>query len=236
MTEPKQVKVLLIDDDRALLRALRAGLEARGLEVVTAITGSAGVSQAALTQPDVVVLDLGLPDADGVEVCQRLRSFTTIPILVLSAFDDVTRRVAALDAGADDFVGKPFSMAELEARIRALLRRATVPEASAASELTVGPLQVDLAHQMVRLHGETLKLTKKEYRFLALLARHAGKICSHEMVLTEVWGEGYQQDAQYLWVYAYRIRAKLGDAAAMLVTHAGLGYELDAARYQPAAP
>jgi two-component system KDP operon response regulator KdpE len=219
--------VLVVDDDRALLRALSIGLVARGYDVVTARTGNDGVVQASLAQPDVVVLDLSLPDLDGVEVCGRVRSFSDVPILVLSALGNEERKVDALDHGADDYVTKPFGMAELEARLRVLLRRSRAEDAL-PSEVAVGGLTCDLVHRMATLDGTPLRLTAKEFDLLAYLARHVGKVCTHQMILRDVWGASYSDEAHYLRVYAHRLRRKLGEAGAMLVTHPGIGYELTA--------
>jgi two-component system, OmpR family, KDP operon response regulator KdpE len=221
-------RILVVDDDRALLRVLSIGLAARGYDVVTARTGLDGVVQASLHQPDVIVLDLSLPDLDGVEVCRRIREFTETPILVLSALGSEDRKVEALDHGADDYVTKPFGMAELEARLRVLLRRSRSGEPTSPVEIRVGPLVCNLVHRMATLDGEPMRLTSKEFDLLAFLARHAGKVCTHQMILREVWGATYSSEAHYLRVYAHRLRKKLGDHGAMLVTHAGIGYELTA--------
>ena len=229
-------RVLVVDDDRALLRVLSIGLAARGYDVVTARTGNDGVVQASLAQPDVIVLDLSLPDLDGVQVCGRIREFSEVPILVLSALGSEERKVEALDRGADDYVTKPFGMAELEARLRVLLRRSHAVEPASPTTVTVGPLTCDLVHRMADLDGVALGLTAKEFDLLAFLARHAGKVCTHQMILREVWGATYSSEANYLRVYAHRLRKKLGAHGAMLVTHAGIGYELtsDASPEAPA--
>jgi two-component system KDP operon response regulator KdpE len=218
--------VLVVDDDRALLRALSIGLSARGYDVVTARTGTDGVVQASLCQPDVVVLDLSLPDIDGVEVCGRIREFSEVPIVILSALGSEDRKVDALDRGADDYVTKPFGMAELEARLRVLLRRSRTAGPVAPASVTAGPLTCDLAHHTATLDGEPLRLTAKEFDLLAFLTRHAGKVCTHQMILREVWGATHSTEANYLRVYAHRVRKKLGAHGAMLVTHSGIGYEL----------
>jgi two-component system, OmpR family, KDP operon response regulator KdpE len=222
----RPARILVIDDDDALLRAMRIALSARGHEVVTARTGDAGITQASLTRPDVVILDLGLPDIDGVEVCRRLRQWSDVPVLVLSAAGAEPRKVVALDAGADDYVTKPFGMAELEARLRVALRRSTRAEPTAPSEVTVGRITVDLVHHMARLDGGALDLTAKEFDLLAFLARHAGKVCTHQMILREVWGSDYRDEAHYLRVYAHRLRRKLGTAGHLLRTQPGIGYQL----------
>ncbi|HVX20502.1 MAG TPA: response regulator transcription factor [Acidimicrobiales bacterium] len=219
-------RILLVDDDQSLLRALRIGLSARGYEVVLARSGQEGVTQVSLAVPDVVVLDLGLPDMDGVEVCRRVRQWSEVPIIVLSAAGSEDRKVAALDAGADDYVTKPFGMAELEARLRVALRRSARSTPAEPAELTVGRIQVDLVHHMARLDGSPLDLTGKEFDLLAYLARHAGKVCTHQMILREVWGSAYGNEAHYLRVYAHRLRRKLGDAGHLLRTQPGIGYQL----------
>ena len=219
-------RVLVVDDDRALLRALTIGLAARGYDVTTARTGTDGVVQASLAQPDVVVLDLSLPDIDGVEVCGRIREFSEVPIVILSALGSEGRKVEALDRGADDYVTKPFGMAELEARLRVLLRRSRAVGPASPAEVTVGPLSCDLVHRMATVDGQAMRLTAKEFDLLAFLARHAGKVCTHQMILREVWGATYSSEANYLRVYAHRLRKKLGDHGSMLVTHSGIGYEL----------
>jgi len=218
-------KVLVVDDDEALLRALRIGLTARGYEVSLARTGAEGVKQVSLVQPDVIVLDLGLPDMDGADVCRGVRRFSAVPILVLSAAANEERKVAALDLGADDYITKPFGMAELEARLRVALRRGgRAPDSS--TELSVGDLDVDLVHHMASVAGHPLELTAKEFDLLAFLARHAGKVCTHHMILAGVWGPGYGSESQYLRVYAHRLRRKLGAHGAMLRTQPGVGYQL----------
>ena len=187
-------KVLVVDDDPSLLKALRIGLTARGDEVVLAQTGAEAVTQVALARPDLVILDLGLPDVDGIEVTRRIREFSTVPILVLSAYGDERRKVEALDAGADDFVTKPFGMAELEARLRVALRHRNAREGEAgetAQTLEVGNLEIDLVHHMVTRDGDQVQLTAREFELLAYLARHAGKVCTHHMILKDVWGPGY---------------------------------------------
>ena len=223
-------KFLLVDDDPSLLKALRIALSARGDEVLAAHTGAEAVNQVALAVPDLVILDLGLPDMDGIEVCRRIRSFSRVPIVVLSAYGDERRKVEALDSGADDFVTKPFGMAELEARLRVALRHGTARSADgggSSQELDVGGLHVDLVHHMATLNGDALQLTAKEFELLAYLARHAGKVCTHHMILKDVWGPGYGIESNYVRVYTHRLRKKLGDDdGTMLKTVPGIGYQL----------
>ncbi len=218
-------RILVIDDDRSLLRALTIALSARGNEVVVARAAAEGIAQVSLTTPDVVILDLGLPDMDGLEVCRRIRQWTQVPIIVLSAAASEGRKVTALDAGADDYVTKPFGMAELEARLRVALRR-TAPAPGAPTVICIGQLEVDLLHHMARVDGTDVDLTAKEFDLLAFLARHAGKVCTHQMILHEVWGSTYSNESHYLRVYAHRLRRKLGGAGYMLRTQPGIGYQL----------
>src|ERR1019366_671427 len=184
-------KVLVVDDDLALLKALRIGLTARGDEVATAHSGADAITQVALVHPDLVILDLGLPDLDGLEVCRRIREFSDIPIVVLSAYGDEHRKVEALDGGADDFITKPFGMAELEARLRVAIRHAAARQGKApplAAIMQVGALEIDMVHHMATMGGATLPLTSREFDLLAYLARYVGKVCTHHMILKDVWG------------------------------------------------
>jgi two-component system KDP operon response regulator KdpE len=222
-------RVLVIDDDKALLRALRVALSAKGHDVLVAATGEEGLSSLALRAPDVVVLDLGLPDLDGLEVVGRIRSWSEVPVIVLSATALEDRKVTALDRGANDYVTKPFGMAELEARIRTALRHAALPVAPDDGMLRVGPIELDLAHYRATVDGAEVELTAKEFELLAFLARHAGKTCTHQMVLRQVWGDGYGDEADYLRVYIYRLRKKLGEKGGPLLrTAPGIGYSLSA--------
>jgi two-component system KDP operon response regulator KdpE len=222
--------VLVVDDEPAILRALTAGLEARGFTVRTAATGHAALEGIALDVPDVVVLDLNLPDVDGVEVCRRVREWSDVPIIVLSAEGSERRKVIALDEGADDYVTKPFSMAELLARVRVALRHrgpgAGSPEESAVLE--VGDLRLDLARHEVTAGGRLVDLTPKEFAFLALLARWPGRVLTHRAILQEVWGPEYGTETQYLRVYASQLRKKLAEDPdrPRLITEPGVGYRL----------
>jgi two-component system KDP operon response regulator KdpE len=224
-------RVLVVDDEPAILRALRAGLVARGHEVLLATTGQGAIDAAALEAPDVVVLDLGLADIDGVDVCRRIREWSAVPIVVLSAEGSDARKVLALDEGADDYVTKPFSMAELLARVRVALRhRAPVGGASPVDDavLDVGDVRLDLARHEVSVAGRPVDLTPKEFAFLALLARWPGRVLTHRAILQEVWGPGYGTETQYLRVYASQLRKKLDDdpERPRLVTEPGVGYRL----------
>jgi two-component system KDP operon response regulator KdpE len=222
-------KVLVVDDDLALVKALRIGLTARGDEVSTAHTGADALAQVALTDPDLVILDLGLPDLDGLEVCRRIRDFSNVPVVVLSAYGDERRKVEALDGGADDFITKPFGMAELEARLRVAIRHsaARLGNGSESPTLQVGDLEIDLVHKMATKGGTALALTSREFDLLAYLARYAGKVCTHHMILKDVWGAGYGAESNYVRVYTHRLRKKLNDdEGRILRTVPGIGYQL----------
>jgi two-component system KDP operon response regulator KdpE len=220
--------ILVIEDTPGIGRALRAALEARDYEVVLALTGNDGIEAAAVNDPAAVILDLGLPDMDGTDVCRRIRSWSDVPVIVLTVDDTERRKVEALDLGADDYVTKPFSMPELLARLRVALRRprgnVVVPDA----ELEVGDVVVDLAHHRVTVGGRRVDLTPKEFDFLALLARYPGRVLTHRTILQEVWGPEYGSETQYLRVYASQIRKKLADdpGSPRLVTEPGVGYRL----------
>jgi two-component system KDP operon response regulator KdpE len=218
--------VLLIEDDTALRRALRTSLKARSLDVVECPTAEDGLVAVADGQADVVLLDLGLPDLDGIEALRRLRSFSDVPVVVLTARDRRHDKIDALDAGADDYVTKPFDVEELLARMRAVLRR--VPQASSApAVLEVDGLEIDLVRRQVRRHGQVVHLTKTELALLEQLATQPGKLLTHEHLLREVWGRGYGSESNYLRVYVGQLRRKLGDDAGnprLIVTEPGIGY------------
>ena len=221
--------VLVVDDEPAILRILRGGLSARGYHVITAANGAEALHETAVGEPDVVVLDLALPDVDGVDVCRRIREWSSVPIIVLSSDGAERRKIAALDEGADDYVTKPFSLPELAARIRVALRhRAGTEVATNEPVYVVGDLSVDVDHRRVTIGERAVDLTPKEFAFLALLARWPGRVLTHRMILTEVWGPEYGTETQYLRVYASQLRKKLGDPADRhrLVTEPGVGYRL----------
>lgn len=221
-------QVLIIDDDPDLLRVCRVGLGALGYEPRTAETGSEGLGEAATRPPDVVVLDLGLPDLDGLDVCKRIRTWSEVPIVVLSADGTEDRKVEALDGGADDYMTKPFGMRELSARLRVAMRHRSGEEGQHRSnELDVGPLHLDLVHREAALDRSPLDLTPKEFDFLAYLAHHVGKVCTRRMILENVWGHAYSGELHYLKVYAYRIRRKLNDEnGKLLKSDPAVGYRL----------
>jgi two-component system KDP operon response regulator KdpE len=220
--------VLVVDDDPALVRALTINLRARGYEVHAAATGAGALKLAAEYPPQAVVLDLGLPDMDGSEVIAGLRGWTTVPILVLSAREQSREKVAALDAGADDYVVKPFGMDELLARLRAAIRRGASAPVSPVVE--TGAFTVDLAAGRVTAGGAEVRLTPTEWHLLEVLARNAGKVVDHERLLDEVWGPAYRGQSNYLRVYMATLRRKLEPDAANprhLLTAAGRGYLLE---------
>ncbi|HEX6452944.1 MAG TPA: response regulator transcription factor [Trebonia sp.] len=220
-------RVLIIDDDRDLLNVCTVGLEAFGYEVLTAGNGHDGLAEAAVRAPDLIVLDLGLPDMDGIEVCRRIRTWSEVPVVVLSADGTEDRKVGALGDGADDYMTKPFSMRELNARLQVALRHRAAPADEQPSSLDVGPLHLDLVHYEAVLDGRGLDLTPKEFDFLAYLARNAGKVCTRRMILESVWGPQYADETHYLKVYAYRIRRKLRDEdGRFLQSDPSVGYRL----------
>jgi two-component system KDP operon response regulator KdpE len=218
----------VVDDEPQIHRFLAPALAAAGYEPLRAETAAEGLRQAATMAPALVLLDLGLPDMDGTLAIPLLRGFLTAPIIVLSARDREAEKVAALDAGADDYVEKPFALGELLARIRAALRRGeSVP--AAVPVLRIGPLELDLPNRLARLEGETLRLTPREWDLLAALARAGeGKLITQRQLLETVWGPAHAEDAQYLRVYVGHLRAKLGAAAGLIRTEPGIGYRFGA--------
>jgi two-component system KDP operon response regulator KdpE len=222
--------VLVIEDEVQIRRFLRATLMANGYRLIEAASAQEGLMQAATRQPEIVVLDLGLPDLDGLEVTRRLREWTTIPIIVLSARGQERDKIAALDAGADDYVTKPFGVGELLARMRVALRHATRTTRDLDTAMfTVGALRVDLAQRRVSVAEQDVHLTPLEYRLLTMLVRYAGKVVTHRQLLHEVWGPGYAQQTHYLRVYMGQLRHKLEADPARpryLLTEPGVGYRL----------
>jgi two-component system KDP operon response regulator KdpE len=227
MSEPRPV-VVLIEDEPQIRRLLRTVLPEHGYALFEAETGKQGLVEAAVRKPDVVVLDLGLPDMDGVEVVGRLREWSQVPVIVLSARAQETDKVAALDAGADDYVTKPFGVGELLARLRVALRRTTRNE-EGSQVFELGPLKVDLAARRVQLAGSEVHLTPIEYRLLTVLVKHAGKVLTHRQLLKEVWGPSHIEHSHYLRIYMAQLRKKLEEDPAQprfLLTEAGVGYRL----------
>jgi two-component system KDP operon response regulator KdpE len=218
---------LVVDDEPQIRRLLRVTLEANGYRVLDAGTGQEGIVHAAMHRPEVVILDLGLPDLDGVEVVKRLREWSQVPIVILSVRDNEEDKVAALDAGADDYVTKPFSSAELLARLRAALRRTQPPTARAVFQM--GDLEVDLAARTVKRNGALISLSPIEYSLLRLLVTHAGRVLTHRQLLTEVWGPHSVTQTHYLRVYVAHLREKLEPEPSqprLILTEPGVGYRL----------
>jgi two-component system, OmpR family, KDP operon response regulator KdpE len=219
-------RILVVDDEPQIVRALQTTLRGAGYEVETASTGEAALTQAAVRTPEAIILDLVLPDGSGVDVCRELRSWTQVPILILSAVGEERQKVAALDAGADDYVTKPFGIDELLARLRAALRR-TGPSAEPVLEL--GELRIDLDKRDVHRDGERIQLTPHEFALLRLLALNEGKLLTHRMILREVWGSAYQAESHYLHVYVSQLRRKIErdpTRPRYLLTEPGAGYRL----------
>ncbi|WP_314195819.1 response regulator [uncultured Arthrobacter sp.] len=217
--------VLVVDDDQHLLKALRITLQAHGYAVETAADGEAALIAASRNPPGIVVLDLGLPDMEGTAVLRELRRWSTAPVLVLSARHGSSDKVDALDAGADDYITKPFGLEELLARLRALLRRA--PEASEPSTVDTPEFSVDLGRRMVTRNGEPVRLTPTEWSILELLVRNPGKLITQQQILASVWGPAYEKEANYLRVYMAQLRRKLEADTGNprhLLTEAGIGY------------
>jgi two-component system KDP operon response regulator KdpE len=225
-----QPVVVVIEDDPQIRSFMRTGLQSHGFEIHEADTGKLGLLEAARRKPDLVILDLGLPDMDGVDVVKRLREWTAMPVIILSARAMESDKVAALDAGADDYLTKPFGLGELLARIRVALRHAsTTADQDGGGVFTVGSLKVDLAHRRVHVDGSEVHLTPIEYRLLAVLVKHAGKVLTHQQLLQEVWGPGHSERSHYLRIYMGCLRRKLeADPARprFLRTETGVGYRL----------
>ena len=227
MPSPLKSTALVIDDELQMRRLLRVCLEANGYRVLEAATGTEGIAEAAQHPPDVVILDLGLPDMEGVAVLKRLREWSRVPVVVLSVRDREEDKIAALDNGADDYVTKPFSSGELLARLRVAQRHA-----APSSETTVfraGQMEVDLAARVVKLKGKEVKLTATEYSLLRLFVQHAGKVLTHRQILRDVWGPNYVEQTHYLRVYLAHLREKLEanpSQPELLITEPGVGYRL----------
>lgn len=221
-------RILVVDDEPQILRFLKPSLTAAGYEVVVATTGKEALKAAATQSPDIILLDLGLPDMDGKDVIRELRGWSKTPILVLSARDRESEKIAALDLGADDYVNKPFGIGELTARLRTALRHAA-QQASEQTHLKSGALEVDVLAHTVTLNGAAVKLTPKEFDLLAILVRNAGRLLTHRQLLATVWGPAHTEDLQYLRVFVGQLRQKLKaspDAPEFIVTEPGIGYRL----------
>lgn len=226
--------ILLVEDEPQMRRFLRITLQSQGYRLVESETASDGMTQAATRNPDVVLLDLGLPDLDGLEVTKRLREWTATPIIVISAREQEQDKVKALDAGADDYLTKPFSAGELMARIRVALRHTAGRDAGREDPVfALDNLRVDLAKRQVFVDGNEVHLTPIEYKLLSVLVRHAGKVITHSLLLKEVWGPAHTNEVQYLRVYMTQLRHKLEADPAQprfLVNEPGIGYRL---KYEP---
>jgi two-component system, OmpR family, KDP operon response regulator KdpE len=224
--------VVLVEDEPQIRRFLRASLVSQGYRLFEAATGQEGLTEAATRQPDLVILDLGLPDIDGLEVIRQLREWSAVPIIVLSARGQERDKISALDAGADDYVSKPFGVGELLARMRAALRHATSsPSDPGESIFSVGELHVDLVRRQVTVSGSLVHLTPIEYRLLTTLIRHAGRMLTHQHLLKEVWGPNQTEQAHYLRVYVAQLRRKLEadpTRPRYVLTEPGVGYRLAA--------
>lgn len=220
-------QILVIDDEQQILRALRTILMQQNYRVAVSETGEGGLALATAIRPDILILDLGLPDITGVEVCQRLREWTDLPVIVLSAHDNEAEKVAALDAGADDYLTKPFGVDELLARIRVALRHHSKPPGSISSVVVAGNLNIDLANHLITRNGEVVRLTATEFKLLAFLAGNMGRVLTHQSILHHVWGYSAGEQMEYLRVYIRQLRQKLEENPRnpqFILTESGVGY------------
>jgi two-component system, OmpR family, KDP operon response regulator KdpE len=240
VSHPKGDVVLVIEDEPQMRRFLRAAISASGYRCLEANTGASGLAEAATRNPAVILLDLGLPDIDGLEVTRRLRSWTPTPIIVLSARGQECDKVDALDAGADDYLTKPFGVPELLARVRVAIRHKDQgPGAPSESVVAFGDVRVDLRDRKVTLRGDTVHLTPTQFRLLVVLVRHAGRVVTHGQLLNEAWGPAYADEKQYLRVYMGHLRSKLEPDPArprFLTTEPGVGYRLQLEEDAPSHP
>jgi len=220
--------IIVIEDDPPIRRFLRTGLSTQGFAVFEADTGKQGIVEAGIRKPDLVILDLGLPDMDGVQVIKAIRAWSGIPIIILSARSSEQHKIDALDAGADDYLTKPFGLGELLARIRVALRHSIRPQEQLQGDVFVtGSLKVDLNNRLVSVDDREIHLTPIQYRLLAVLVKHAGKVLTHQQILKEVWGPSYQENAHYLRIYMSQLRHKLEADPTQpkyLLTESGVGY------------
>lgn len=220
-------RILVIDDEPQIRRLLRVSLSAHEYQVLEAASGQEGLNQIAMHRPDLVILDLGLPDQDGLEIIQQLREWSKTPVVILSAREHESEKIAALDAGADDYVTKPFSMGELLARIRAALRHATgLPDEPV---ITLGNLMVNFAERTVTVNQIEIKLTPTEYELIKILAKNTGKVLTHRQLLRDVWGPAYERENHYLRIYIGQLRRKIEQDSSLprhIITEPGVGYRL----------
>lgn len=219
--------ILLIDDEPQILRALKTILTSGHFKVLSAINGEDGIALAASQSPDVIILDLTLPDMDGIQVCEQIRLWSQVPIIILSVRDDEREKVAALDKGADDYLTKPFNIEELMARIRVALRHSSQSIGNKETIIRAGQLAIDLARHLATVNGEEVKLTATEFKLLAYLAAHADRVLTHQAILTHVWGFAESDHIEYLRVYIGQLRRKIEldpDEPQVLITDPGIGY------------
>lgn len=219
--------ILIIDDEPQILRALKTILTANRFRVISANTGEQGLALAAAQDPDVIILDLALPDMDGIQVCEQIRAWSRVPVIVLSVRDREKDKVAALDKGADDYLTKPFGIEELLARIRVALRHAEQSIGNKQSVITAGPVTIDLARHIVTRSGEEVRLTATEFKLLAYMAAHADRVLTHQAILSQVWGFSEMDHVEYLRVYVGQLRKKLEanpDEPQLILTEPGIGY------------
>ncbi len=225
----KKMRILVVDDELSIIKFLRANLEARGYEVLAAMDGAEAIQTFEMELPDLVILDIMMPNIVGFEVCRRLREWSQIPIIMLSARGDENDKVKCLDLGADDYITKPFGASELIARVRAVLRRTEMARSiSTRSSFTSGDLEISFAQRRVTIAGKEVKLTPTEYALLQEFVLNAGKVLTHTHLLNKVWGVEYKEDTQYLHVFVRRLRAKLESDPAnprCIVTVPGVGYQ-----------
>jgi two-component system, OmpR family, KDP operon response regulator KdpE len=222
-------KILIIEDEPQIRRFVSTTLNAQNFDVIEAENGQQGLIAAATGKPDLVILDLGLPDLDGVEIVRQMREWTAIPIIVLSARTMESAKIAALDCGADDYLAKPFGMGELMARIRVALRHAAVNSSNSNGEYLTGYLRVDLVRRRVFVGDQEIHLTPIEYRLLGVLIRNAGRVITYRQILREVWGPSHSEDNHYVRIYMAQLRHKIEKDPAqpqILITEAGIGYRL----------
>ncbi len=223
----KDPLILLIDDEPQILRALKTILSAGHFRVISAVNGEQGIALAASQLPDVIILDLSLPDMDGIRVCEQIREWSAIPIIILSVRDSEREKVAALDKGADDYLTKPFSIEELLARIRVALRHSAHSIGNKETVINTGSLSIDLARHVTTLNGEEVKLTATEFKLLSYMAAHADRVLTHQAILNHVWGFEESDHIEYLRVYVGQLRKKIEqdpDNPQVLVTDPGVGY------------
>lgn len=221
-------RVLLVDDEAAIVRFLRPALEANDFEIISAGTAAEAIKRVAADSPDIVLLDLGLPDGDGKDVIRRAREWSDVPIIVLSAREREAEKIESLDLGADDYVNKPFNIGELMARMRTALRHRMQRKAE-VPVLRIGDLEIDAVRHRVARAGSELKLTPKEFELLSFLARHAGRVVTHRQILAAVWGPAHTEDTQYLRVYVGQLRQKIeakADEPRIILTEPGIGYRI----------